>query len=96
MKEPFNRNEAKKRIQQICREGTVVFSRHASEELAKDDLTTVDAMNVLRAGRILREPEQDARGAWTYRVQTPQMAVVVAILSESKLRLITAWREKKT
>jgi hypothetical protein len=53
MKEPFNRNEAKKHIQKICREGTIVSSRHAQEELAKDGLTTFDAMNVLRAGRIL-------------------------------------------
>jgi hypothetical protein len=36
MKEPFNRNEAKKLIQVICREGIIVSSRHAQEELAKD------------------------------------------------------------
>ncbi len=57
MKEPFNRNEAKKLILTICREGTIVSSKHAKEELAKDDLSTVDALNVLRAGRILEEPE---------------------------------------
>lgn len=95
MKEPFNRNEARKLIQQICREGTVVVSRHASEELASDDLTTVDAMNVLRAGRILEEAEQQANGTWTYRVHTAQLVVVVAFLSESRLKIVTAWRKKK-
>lgn len=94
MKEPFNRNEAKKLIQAICREGVIVSSRHAREELAADDLTTVDVMNVLRAGRILEQPEL-IEGTWRYRVHTPQMVVVVAFVSESKLKLVTAWRKKK-
>jgi len=94
MKEPFSRNEAKKLIQTICREGTIVSSRHAQQELAKDDLTTFDAMNVLRAGRIVEEPEL-IDGTWRYRVHTAQMAVVVAFMSESKLKLVTAWRKKK-
>jgi hypothetical protein len=94
MKEPFNRNEAKKLILTICREGTIVSSKHAKEELAKDDLSTVDALNVLRAGRILEEPEL-IDGTWRYRVHTEQMVVVVAFVSESKLKLVTAWRKKK-
>ncbi len=94
MKEPFNRNEAKKLILAICREGTVVSSKHAKEELAADDLTTVDAMNVLRAGRILEAPEL-IDGTWRYRVHTEQMVVVVAFVSESKLKIVTAWRKKK-
>jgi hypothetical protein len=95
MKEPFSRNEARKLIQQICREGIVVSSRHAKEELAKDDLTTVDAMNVLRAGRILEEAEERPQGSWTYRVHTEQLVVVVAFESASKLKIVTAWRKKK-
>jgi Domain of unknown function (DUF4258) len=94
MKEPFNRNEAKKLIQAILREGDFVFSGHAEEELAKDELTTYDALNVLRAGRILEQPEQ-VHGTWRYRVHTEQMVVVVAFVSESKLKIITAWRKKK-
>jgi hypothetical protein len=94
MKEPLNRNEAKKLIQAICLQGVVTLSRHATEELAKDDLTTVDAMNVLRGGRILEAPELE-NGTWRYRVHTAQMVVVVAFLSESKLRIVTAWRKKK-
>jgi len=95
MKEPLNRNEAKKLIQQLCREDMVVSSRHAKEELAKDNLTTFDAMNVLRAGRILEEAEKQTNGSWTYRVHTEQMVVVVAFQSESKLKIVTAWRKKK-
>ncbi|EPX59890.1 hypothetical protein D187_002634 [Cystobacter fuscus DSM 2262] len=94
MKEPFNRNEARKLIQEICATGIVESSRHAKEELAKDDLTMFDVRNVLRAGKILEEPELE-NGTWRYRVHTELMAVVVAFVSESKLKIVTAWRKKK-
>jgi hypothetical protein len=95
MKEPFNRNEAKKLIQEICSspQGEVVSSRHAKQELANDALTMMDAMNVLRAGKILEEAELE-NGTWRYRVHTARMTVVVAFQSESKLKIITAWRKK--
>jgi hypothetical protein len=93
MKEPFSRNEAKKRLQVIFRgDDGIVFSGHAERELAKDDLTTVDARNVLRAGQILEEPEF-INGSWRYRVHTEKMVVVVAFLSEAKLKIVTAWRK---
>ncbi|ATB29645.1 DUF4258 domain-containing protein [Melittangium boletus] len=94
MKEPFDRNEAKKLVLKILNEGLTVFSRHAEEELAKDDLTTVDATNVLRAGKIT-EPAELERDTWRYRVHTERMVVVVSFVSESKLRIVTAWRKKK-
>lgn len=72
----------------------MVLSRHAKEELAKDRLTVVDARNVLRAGKILEEPELE-NGTWRYRVQTAQIVVVLAFVSESKLKIVTAWRKKK-
>lgn len=92
MKEPFSRNEAKKLILTILKDGDVVFSRHAKEELDKDDLTTVDAVNVLRAGKITEPPEFE-RDTWRYRVHTERMVVVVSFVSESKLRIVTAWRK---
>jgi hypothetical protein len=92
MKEPFSRNEAKKRIQVIFREGDIIFSGHAEKELAKDELTTNDARNVLRAGKILEPPEL-VHGTWRYRLQTEKMVVVVAFISESKLKIVTAWRK---
>jgi hypothetical protein len=94
MKEPFSRNEAKKLISRILHEGSTVFSRHALEELEKDGLSTVDATNVLRAGAITEEPELE-RDTWRYRVHTERMVVVVAFTSESKLKVVTAWRKKK-
>ena len=96
MKEPFNRNEAKKLIQEIFRkpDRVITLTRHAEEELAKDELTTVDAEKALLTGRILDEPEL-VNGTWRYRVHTERMVVVVAFVSESKLKIITAWRKKK-
>lgn len=96
MKEPFNRNEAKKRIQAIFLrpDRVITLTRHAEEELAKDELTTVHAEKALRSGQILEEPEL-VNGTWRYRVHTAQLVVVVAFLSESRLRIITAWRKKK-
>jgi hypothetical protein len=78
MKEPFSRNEAKKRILAIIREGTVMSSKHAKKELAQDDMTIFDAINVLRAGKITEAPEPSNEG-WTYRVHTERMGVVVAL-----------------
>ncbi|HYO69549.1 MAG TPA: DUF4258 domain-containing protein, partial [Archangium sp.] len=69
-------------------------SRHAKEELANDDLDMFDVRNVLRAGKILEEPELE-NGTWRYRVHTERMTVVVAFVSESKLKIVTAWRKKK-
>ncbi|HYO53278.1 DUF4258 domain-containing protein [Archangium sp.] len=72
----------------------ITLTRHAEEELAKDELTTLHAEKALLSGRILEEPEL-VNGTWRYRVHTEQMVVVVAFVSESKLRIITAWRKKK-
>ena len=96
MKEPFHRNEAKKRIQALLHkpDRVITLTRHAEEELANDELTTVDAEKALLAGRILEEPEL-VNGTWRYRVHTERMVVVVAFVSESKLKIITAWRKKK-
>ena len=47
----LNRNEARKQISKIVSQHpeAVRFTGHAREELEKDDLTTVDAFNVLKS-----------------------------------------------
>ena len=50
MRGPPEPAAAKALIRAILDAGMVAFSRHALEELSKDDLTTVDAANALRAG----------------------------------------------
>ncbi len=90
MLEPLDPAAAKTLIRTILDVGVVTFSRHAQEELGKDDLTTVDAANALRGGVV--GPGELERGTWRYRVRTARLVVVVAFRSETELVVITGWR----
>jgi hypothetical protein len=81
---------ARQRIRNILNSGTVSFSGYALEEMAKDNLTTVDCTNVLRGGVV--EPLEFERGTWRYRVRTNRIYVVVTFRSETQLVVVTAWR----
>jgi Domain of unknown function (DUF4258) len=88
--EPFTPQHARKLIQEILKTGTVSFSKHAFDEMAKDQLTTVDCINVLRGGVV--EPPELRDGTWRYHVRTARICVVVAFRSETHLVVVTAWR----
>jgi hypothetical protein len=88
--EPLEPAAAKRLIRQILEAGTVSFSKHALEEMADDDLTTVDCVNVLRGGVV--DPPEFERGSWRYRVRTARVCVVVVFRSEFNLVVVTAWR----
>ena len=88
--EPFTSQHARKLIQQILKAGTVSFSKHALDEMAKDKLTTVDCVNVLRGGVV--EPPELRERTWRYHVRTARICVVVAFRSETHLVTVTAWR----
>ena len=90
MREPLEPAAAKALIRTILEAGTVAFSRHALDELRKDDLTTVDAVNALRGGIV--GPGELERGTWRYRVRTARVVVVVAFRSETELVVVTGWR----
>ena len=92
LEQPLRATQAKKLIRRILESGTVVFTNHALSELAKDDLTTVDALRALQGG-VVEEAEWE-RGAWRHRVRTPRIAVVVEFESEAELVVVTAWREE--
>ena len=92
--EPLDAVAAKQLIQKILKEGhRVSFSQHALDELARDDITTVDAVNVARGGVV--EPPELEKGSWRYRVWTQRLTVVVAFRSETHLRFVTGWRNKR-
>jgi hypothetical protein len=61
--------------------------------LRKDDLTTVDAVNALRAGLV--GPGELERGSWRYQVRTARLAVVIAFRSETELVVVTGWRVRR-
>jgi len=92
VKEPLSPTQAKATILIILTQGEVTFSGHADEEMAKDNLTDDDVLNVLRAGVV--EPGEFERQSWRYRVRTARIYVVVAFRSELSLRVVTAWRKK--
>jgi hypothetical protein len=88
--EPLSPPDARRLIREILQNGSVVLSRHAAEEMAKDNLTMVDVTNVLRGGVV--DPAEFENGSWRYRVRTARIAVIVAFRSEIELRIVTAWR----
>ena len=92
MREPFDEPTAQRLIREILENGEVVFSRHCEDELREDNLTTLDCTRVLRGGWI--EPPDFERGSWRYRVRSARICVVVAFRSETKLVVVTAWRDQ--
>ena len=93
LEEPLEPERARRLIRGILEDGRVTFSGHSLEALADDDLSTVDSVNVLRVGTV--EPAEFEKGCWRYRVRTRRMVVVSAFRSESEIRIVTAWREKR-
>lgn len=92
--EPFQAHEAKRRIRQILQEGFVDWEvPHFLDELRKDELDMVDAVNCLRAG-IVEEAEMD-NGEWRYRVRTQKICLVVQFEAEDELLVITIWRLRR-
>jgi hypothetical protein len=92
----LDRYEAKKLAQQIIQDGNFSFTSHCEKELAADGMGTVDAVNIIAGGKIIREPEfSDKFQAWRYRIETQRMGVVIEIHSNVSLRVITGWRNKK-
>jgi Domain of unknown function (DUF4258) len=81
---------ARKLLRDILTSGILRFSGHAKAEMAKDQLTSQDALNVLRAGVI--EPSEFVNGSWRHRVKTNRICVVVTLPSETEAIVITAWR----
>jgi hypothetical protein len=93
LKEPLEPDKARRLIREILEKGSVSFSGHSEKALSDDDLSTVDAVNVLRGGVV--EPAEFEDGTWRYRVRTRRIAVVIVFRSASEIMVVTAWREKR-
>lgn len=92
MKQPFPPTTVKRLLIAILAGGILSFTRHAYEEMAKDNLTEIDVRNTLRGGVV--RPGEIVNGTWRYRVETIRMAAVVAFRSVSHAIVVTAWRIK--
>jgi hypothetical protein len=91
-KEPHSAAVAKRLVLAALANGSVSFTGHALEEMAKDAITEDEALAVLRGGVI--EPGELERGSWRYRVRVARLFVVVAFDPEL-LVVVTAWRVKR-
>ena len=93
----LDRNKARKKLATIMNStSNPIFSRHALQELANDDLTTVDAVNVLKSNdaKIVDEGEFE-NGSYRYRVETAYIMVVIAFNEEgNRIIVITAWDKR--
>ncbi|MCP5464761.1 MAG: DUF4258 domain-containing protein [Deltaproteobacteria bacterium] len=88
--------QANKVLKQILNQGEshyIVFSKHCRKEMSDDNLTSVDIINVLQGGRIIDDPELE-KGTYRYRVETPNIIVVIAFCKPHMIRCVTAWRKK--
>ena len=90
LNEPLDELVAERLIRNIVERGTVRWTTHALQRLPARDLTTVDCVNILRAGVV--DPPELQNGTWRYRVRGGRIAVIVAFRSEDTLVVITAWR----
>jgi hypothetical protein len=70
--------------------GEVIFTAHARVELANDQMTEQDALNVLRGGVVTHDGYQG--NSHRYQVNTSRFCVVVAFDSRTKTIVVTAWR----
>jgi hypothetical protein len=77
----------------ISAAGKLGFSGHARVEMANDDLTEVDVVNVLRGGK--PHPGEFENGSWRYKVSTSRIEVVVTFRSVTWAVVVTAWRRKR-
>ncbi len=84
---------ARKLLSYVLVHGTLLFSSHAKREMANDNMTDLDVINVLRAGRIY-EPGELVRDSWRYRCHTPRFCVVVVFSNATQSVVVTAWRKK--
>ena len=91
MNKPLTPTQARKLIRHIIEVGEMEFWRHAQEEMANDELSQVDCLNVLRGGWPHGGECYGSR--WRYQVHTQTICVVVQFESEKHLAIMTAWRK---
>lgn len=76
----------------LSRPNFVSFTKHCRHEMKNDHLTSVDVLNVLKAGSIFFDAEFEHE-AWRYRVETTNILVVIQFRSACEIVCITAWRK---
>jgi hypothetical protein len=77
--------------------GEVRPSRHFLDELAEEELNLLDALHVLRTGRVSDGPEPDIKsGEWKYRIEGHEpdgkwLIIVFCFKTIDRALLVTVW-----
>lgn len=93
-----DKTQALKLLRRVMQQNpcNVVFSKHAEEEMDKDDLSKVDVLNVLLSPSARIEEPEFVRSSWRYRVKTERIVVVIVFSSSNDgVTVITVWAIKK-
>ena len=91
MDEPLEQKEASRLAKEILENGVIRYTKHALEEMEKDNLSEADILRTLRAGC---EPPEWENGQWRYRFRSYSVWAVVLFRNEELIVIITAWRKK--
>lgn len=91
----LSKGQARKLVSEIFNADPnfISFSKHGKAQTRKRNLTSLDVINVLKVGKILKDPEEENK-SWRYRVETSKITVIVAFRKPNYLVVITAWRNK--
>lgn len=92
MNEPLPPATVKRLLVALLAAGILSFTKHAYDEMAKDNLTEIDVRNTLKGGTV--RPGELIGGTWRYRVETSRMVAVVTFRSATHAVVVTAWRFK--
>src|SRR3990167_5171515 len=92
--EKLSSSEAERKIHFILEQGRVEFSGHCiRDRMLERNVTTLDVVNVLEHGKILREPEWDDKyQSWKYRVEGVDLEgdelTAITVIFEDELSLL--------
>ena len=86
-----------KAMKQKVRQGLVVLTIHAEEEMDNDNLSLDDVLNGIVTGKIQGKQEDTITGGWKYRILGESLAgdaieVVGKIGATGKVVIITVYR----
>jgi hypothetical protein len=90
LQQPLLPDAASAVIRKVLRSGTVYFSEHGLEEMDDDGILQPDVVQTLVRGRVSEAYFRD--GSWRHRVARGGVEVVVAIESDERLVVVTAWK----
>ena len=86
MQEPFDQDVARAHVLAILDgPGMTVFTARLKKDLLENDMTSLDAVNVLRGGAM--SPAVQTSAGWIYRATTRRMSVEFSFRAQARQSL---------